>query len=341
MALKGQPRSFLGINLGQTTVSLVELINRGTRIELATYALSDTPDDLRNALIANNTTSIIQLARFMTDMLEQAAVSSDAVIFSLPNTQIFSTTIELPAVPDKELAAAIFFRAQELIPTKLDEMIVTATRSGETRHNVPLAVSHKKCQVALSGAKQQEAGQVQLKENVTTMQFLINAIPADTINWYRQLADAMHLELIAVEAQIFPILRIHPVPGPKGVIFVNIGLTETDIYIVDNQTVRISRTIDLNPGPNATNVLIAEINQMANKHQEKGGKVPAQIFLLGPGAMSADFKRLMTLAFSIPVNISNPFSGLSYPQGVEQALAQKGPLFTVAVGLAARQLDNL
>ena len=341
MALKGQPRSFLGINLGQTTISLVELINRGSRIELATYALSDTPADLRNALSANNTTSIIQLARYISDMLEQAAVSSDAAIFSLPNPQIFSTTIELPTIPDKELSAAIFFKAQELIPTKLDEMIVTATRPGETLHNVPLAIT-KKCQVTLSATQQFTTSQTRLKENpADTTQFLINAIPAETINWFRQLADALHLELIAVEAQVFPILRIHPVLSTSSTIFVNIGQSEADIFIADSQSVRISRTIDLNPGLNASKDLISEIIQISDKHEEQGGRQPSQIFLLGQGAMSVDFKKAISAAVLIPVNISNPFMGLSYPQGVEQALAQKGPLFTVAVGLAARQMNNL
>jgi|GEM_PF-6694736 hypothetical protein len=340
MALKGQQRSFLGINIGQATTSVVELIDRGTRVELATYALADTPADLRNALATNNTTSIIQLARFVSSVLEQAAVSSDAVVFSLSSTQIFSTTIELPVIPDKELSAAIFFKAQELIPTELEEMVVTATRPGETLHNVPLAISSKKCQVVLSEAKGVAGNQIRVKENSTT-QFLINAIPADTINWYTQLANALNLELVAVEAPVFSIMRIHPVVGPGSVIFANIDKAETDLYIVDRQTTYISRTIDLASTVNAPNILVAEINRIANKHVEKGGRQPARIFLLGPGAMSADFKKTISSAFTIPVNVSNPFAGLSYPRGVEQSLTQKGPLFTVAVGLAASQLNKL
>jgi Tfp pilus assembly PilM family ATPase len=343
MALKGQPRSFLGINIGQALISLVELIDRGSRIELATYALANTPADLRNALATNNTTSIIQLARFITDVMEQASVSSDAAIFALPNTQIFSTTIELPTVPEKELSAAIFFKAQELIPTKLDKMIITATRPGETRHNVPLTATGNKCQITISQTQQLATPSTQrLKENTnSTTQFLINAIPASTVAWYQQLASALNLELIAVEAQIFPIMRIHPALGPGSTIFINIGQSETDIYVTDRQSVRINRTIDLAPVPNAPNRLIDEINLIISTNQEREGYRPSQIYLLGPGAMSADFKKSISSAFPIPINVSNPFSGLSFPQGLEQALAQKGPLFTVAMGLATRQISNL
>jgi len=155
------------------------------------------------------------------------------------------------------------------------------------------------------------------------------------------LADTLHLNLIAVEAQIFPIMRIHCPSKPSTVVYLNIDQPETDIYITTNQAVQLCRTVDLTPQPNATTILAEQVEQVIDKYLEKGGRQPSQVFLLGPGAANSDFRQALSSAIPYPVKISDPFSGLSYPQGIAKTLVQKGPLFTVATGLAARQINNL
>lgn len=343
MALKGQPRSFLGVNIGQANISLVELLDRGKRVELSTYALAETPPDLRNAMNASNSTAIIQLARFLRDVLEQAGVSSDAAIFSLPVTQVFTTTIELPDVPEDELSAAIFFKAEELIPVDLGEMVITVTRPGEMRHNVPLE-SDNSCKVVLSQGGQSGLTEMQKRSmgiQDSGNEFLINAIPSETVQWYKQLAGALELDLLALEAQVFPVMRVHPAIGEGSVLYVNVNRVEASMYIVQNCSLKMGRTIDLdmNNIGGMANFESAVSKFIHSYEQGRGGKI-GRVYLLGEGAVEQGVREALASALTVPVKTSNPFSGLSFPQGVEEAVSKKGPLFTVAVGLAVRQLTG-
>lgn len=109
MALLGSPRAYLGLDVGTASVKLVELLDRGRRHDLATYAYAPL-------------TRSVDLADLIARMLEKAQTSADAVVMSLPNSAIFSTVLTLPEIPEPELAAAVKFQAREVIPAPLEDV---------------------------------------------------------------------------------------------------------------------------------------------------------------------------------------------------------------------------
>lgn len=112
MALLGSPRAYLGLDIGTSHIKLVELIDRGNRHELATYA--DAP-----------VSPSINPVDLITRMLDKAQTSADALIMSLPNSATFCTRLTLPDIPKADLTAAIKFKASEVVPTPLDDVELT------------------------------------------------------------------------------------------------------------------------------------------------------------------------------------------------------------------------
>ncbi len=340
VAFHGQPRSFLGINLTSTQVSVVELINRGPRIELATYALADLPPAAQPAINTHDPQATQQLVAFLEQVFEQAALSSDAAIFSLFSPHIFSTIMEFPDIADQELASAIYSKARDLVPADLNNMVITATRPNEHKHHVPWQ-QPQPATVVLSPAPAIEAPGTGTGRPVaaSNSRYLIHAIPLPTLTWYRELARALHLELIALEENVFPISRIHPVTNSHCTFFIHTDNNMVNVYAANRQSAYLTRTIDYNNQKPDPTSLADEIERTIARHVQTGFPAPSQVYLLGRGANLSSLQQVLSSALSCPVNISQPFSGLAYPQGIEQSLSVQGPAFTVAVGLAERQIN--
>jgi len=340
VALHGQPRSFLGINLTPSQVSLVELIDRGKRLELVAYASAEVPVQSGSAINSYDAATTKQLVAFLNQVFEQAALSSDAAVFSLFSPHIFSTVLELPDVPDQELTHAIYYKARDLVPADLNDMVITATRPNEHKHHVPWQ-QPEPASVVLSPASSTPAPTPTMKMATTNTRYLIHAIPLQTIIWYRELARALHLELIALEENIFPISRIHPVTNSHSTFFVHVDNDMVNLYAASSGTISLTRTIDFNSRSLHPAILTEEIERTLARHVQAGFPAPSQVYLLGRGANLSALQQLLSSSLLCPVNISQPFSGLTYPQGIEQSLTAQGPGFTVAVGLAERQMNIL
>lgn len=112
MALLGTSRAYLGLDIGTTNIKLVELVDRGKRHELSTYA---------NAPLSQSVKTSVTIAR----MLEAAETSADTLVMSLPNKTTFCTKLTLPDLPEPALSAAIKFKAREVIPIPVDDVELT------------------------------------------------------------------------------------------------------------------------------------------------------------------------------------------------------------------------
>jgi Tfp pilus assembly PilM family ATPase len=75
-------------------------------------------------------------------------------------------------------------------------------------------------------------------------------------------------------------------------------------------------------------------------YQKTYNKNISKIFLTGGGANLHSLKEAIELGLELPVEKGNPFAKLEYPAFLENILRGVGPEFTVAVGLALRQLQE-
>ena len=192
MALLGTPRAYLGLDIGTTNIKLVELVDRGKRHELSTYAHAPLIRSIKTVAIVSR-------------MLETAQTSADALVISLPNKATFCTKLTLPDLPEPELAAAIKFKAREVVPIPLEDIELTW---------------HK------------QPGGVYLAATAKTV-----------ITQYRRLANQLNLKLVGTEAEVFPLMRTHTINTKQNILFCNIGGQETTLHFIKGGSPHSSRTI--------------------------------------------------------------------------------------------------
>jgi type IV pilus assembly protein PilM len=70
---------------------------------------------------------------------------------------------------------------------------------------------------------------------------------------------------------------------------------------------------------------------------------PAKLYVSGGAAQSAELRETLHEHTGLPVEVLNPFRGISLPADNESAkvASEHGPVFAVAVGLALRGFDDL
>ncbi|HCB36041.1 TPA: hypothetical protein DEP31_01000, partial [Candidatus Azambacteria bacterium] len=110
---KGKPKSFLGIDVGTSSIKVVQLSKERNRVKLDTYGQLETYAYAERFNDAIQTSSLKMLDSQVADLIkkllrESKAVSRD-VTMSIPIFSSFSTVIEIPPIPEKELERAIPF----------------------------------------------------------------------------------------------------------------------------------------------------------------------------------------------------------------------------------------
>ncbi|MDQ7789324.1 MAG: type IV pilus assembly protein PilM [Clostridia bacterium] len=69
---------------------------------------------------------------WLADAVEMAGIKNQEVIAALSADKVITRQIQLPLMPEKELASAVTFEAEKLIPVPLSDLIVRYVKLGET-----------------------------------------------------------------------------------------------------------------------------------------------------------------------------------------------------------------
>lgn len=330
MAIFGTPNAFLGLDIGTSHIKLVELVNRRRRIELATYAEANLPNLLLQPS-GNENSAVVRMANVISNMLDQAGTSADAVLAALPSSIVFSTVVAIPPLPEKEISRAVHFAARDVVPADLSEMVIGWSRVGETPHmdtdKTPEAPSPPLSATPASSPAPPAGG--------GNIPIFVTAAPKNIVDRYLKVMNLLQLNVKALEVETFPLVRaLFDNPSTASGLIVDIGDQVTTLHIIDGGIPRASRTLDYGVG--ALELLLSHIQSFLSNYTVPSRIAPTKVFVVGGGAYRADVDKAIAQALGSPVVLGNPWRGLSFPQGLESRLSQLGPTFAVAVGLALR-----
>ena len=109
-----------------------------------------------------------------------------------------------------------------------------------------------------------------------------------------------------------------------------VGLMEKED---DGKIINIMNTI--------TDYIFSEVNKALAIYQQKYRRTISKIILIGGGALLKGMLETAGKSFEVPVTLGHAFGKVEYPAFLDKVLREIGPSFTVAVGLATRQLERL
>ncbi|MCD6429095.1 type IV pilus assembly protein PilM [bacterium] len=346
-------KNYLGIDIGTSSIKIVELSDKKKK-RLANYGQLKSEyfagEEFRRYSPEGLLLSNKNIIQAIGAILKEAKMKAKRVFFSIPDYSTFFTSFELPHMSAEELKEAIKYEAPRHIPLPVSDV----TLDWQVIKGVP-----------------GESGRSPLK-------ILLVAVPNQVINQYQEIADALNLQLIALEAEVFALARalIKFQDKQRVVSLIDIGARSTTINIVSKGLLKASYSIDI-AGEDFTRALVdafqvdqrkAEIIKriigIEKEETIKGILIPLvgkiiqetqnifhqyfaeerekidKIILAGGNALIPGLSSYLSNQLNLSVEIANPFLDLSYPPGLEEVLKKLGPEFTIAVGVGLRGLEE-
>lgn len=344
MSLLSGVSSFFGLDIGTTAVRLVELHGSGSVKTLVKYAYVPVDSKL---VLSDSKADQQKLAQVIKDLLGQARMTTKNVAVGIPSQRVFTAVVDFDRLPPAELAKAIRYQADSLIPTPLDKSKIDWAVIGDS------------------------------PKDKTKVEVLLSSVENDFVEQRLDLLESIGLEVIAFEPDNLALTRALIAQdglGPQMVL--DIGSKTTDLAITMNGAPRLTRSIptgaeaiiraaaqNLNIEDkqarqfvfkfglgkdklegriyeaiiSTVDILTSEIDKSIKFFQSRYGETRiTRIIVTGGASALPEFPLFLANKFGIEVEIGNAWRNVSFsPQRQNELLAVSNH-FGVAAGLAER-----
>lgn len=368
-----QPKKYLGIDIGTGSVKLVELKKDGEKISLSTYGELRVASSKESGAKISDKADILhmpekQFSELLKQLMTASKTTAKNAVFSIPVFSAFITLIDFPLLLDKELADSIPFEARKYIPVPVNEVQFSwsVVEKPALQSGGALAAPNPAIPAGIVSA------------SANKMQVLLVAVPHEIIAKYKNIAKSVGLEAeFEIETfSITRSLIKKGVNDKETVIIADIGAKSTEICLLDNGLLRLSHDFEtsgssitkaLSSGMNLepekaeeikikqgmsslserkitdsimplVDMIIFEIERTSANYQQKTGRKTQRVILSGGTANLPGLVDYLSNHLGMVVSIADPFFGLSASQILAPTLREIGPSFSVAVGLAKRNL---
>lgn len=339
-------RSSLGIDIGSSSIKVVELSKSGKRVKLENYAETQASREkpFRTLEETIPLLSSQEIAKNIKFILEQAKIKTKKTILTIPDFSSFFTWFDLPAMSKEEIPEAVRYEARQHIPSPLSE-------------------------VTLDWQIMEE------EEKGKKIKILLVAVPNEFVEQYSMISTLAHLELKALEAEVFALARSSLANENKTIVLVDIGARSTTCSVIDNGVLKRSYSFDISgneltqviskslcldylkaeelkknygilKGRDTREILIpiidlilTEIKKVIENFYQSETKTVQKVILGGGTALLPGLKEYFEDDLKKEVKIANPFFGISYPPVLEKTLKEIGPSYAIAVGAALKGLE--
>ncbi len=343
---KNKPETFLGIDIGASAVKIVEIEKDDQRHKLKNYAIYSLEDYLKkNDYKAGELSKIpVQdMAKIIKATLKEAEIETKEAYFSVPVYSSFSTLIELPEMPEKEIASAIPFEARKYIPIPVSEVVLDWSK-------------------------------INSPDKKTGHQILIVAVSKKVIDYYNKVMKLAGLISKSIEEETFSLSRSLIGNDKSTILLIDAGARSINVSIIDNGYIRMTHNLELGglkitkaiaeqmnygmekaeeakkgiSGINGNNsriegishsilkIIIIEIKKLINSYQDKNNRKIEKIILVGNGAHLVGFVDYLKESFSSDISLGDPFARVDYPVILKPVIKELGAPLAVAVGLSMR-----
>ncbi len=344
--------SVLGIDIGTSSIKVVQLSKRGGQAVLETYGeLSLGPYGSIEIGRATNLPPE-KITEALVDVIRESKVTTNESGLAIPFGSSLITAIEMPAVAENKLGQMIPLEARKFIPVPITEVMLDWMV-------IPKELEGKE------GEK---------------LDVLLVAIHNDVLARFQSIVNQAKINTTFFEIEIFSTIRSVLDQDVKTQMIVDMGAASTKVYIVEHGIIRTSHIInrgsqdvtialskslgisvqdaevmkrDLSHVPEANrkavndvivltlDYIFADAHRVLLTYQKKYNKDVAKVVMVGGGARMEGILTLAESHFQTAVALGDPFGKTEAPAFLEQALKTTGPEFAVAVGTALRKIQEL
>ena len=283
MGLFSNKYSYLGVNIGASSIKLVELADDKGTPKLATYGFTEQSVDI---IKDDSETARNEAARILKHLFKESKASGNQVITALPTFSVFTSVLSLPQMNKKDLAGAIKWEAKKIIPMPLEDIVLNWNVINETT-----GPGSNKIKGIIGGNSEKRLVGVEIKksdeEKKVDTKVLITGAPKKLVSKYMDIFQRANLSLVSLETEVFALIRALVGNDKSTLIIVDLGAKATNISLVQNGLPVINRSIELG-GNNIT----AEIAQNLDISAERAEQFKYDIGISDNGSNSSVFKSI-------------------------------------------------
>ncbi len=338
----------VGIDIGSSSIKVVEVQNRADVLTLTTYGeLQLGPyasGDVGQSIILDPKKE----QQALIDILRESAVKASSAVFAVPLSSSFVTTIHFEADAKEDLGPRVRVEARKYIPVPINEVTLDWAEIGS------------------------EADSREGKRDA-----LVAAIQNDALNRFRVLMQFVNMKEPPTEIECFSTIRAAYNTDEQHVVVIDVGAVATKLYIAKNgllqrmhrvraggalATKRISSVLGLNFSEaevikrsakreesgfhdiqkahhSVYERPLLEFRQVIKEYEEMYGITIDAVYIAGSGALFPTMKQYIADTLQTEVQLLNPFSKVAYPAFMEDMIPDLGPTFHVALGAALRVFE--
>jgi len=341
----GKKVATFGLDIGSSSVKVVELAPSRTGQALKSFAMVDLP---RDAISEGSIRQPAVVTDAIRECVQRAGVGSQSAVISVSGRDSIVKRVPLPKVSAKELADAIYLEAEHHIPFAIDDVFLDYQVMGESANSMSvLLVATKKVKVLEYVSVVEDAG---LESSVVDLDaFAIQ-------NQYEMGAGGDAGEAVALIDIGASVMKTNVIHGGTSVFARDVpfgGNNYTDA-IAQRLGIPVDRAEaakrghevgvhwdDLVPALEAVSrELSLEVQRTfdyfaSTADSERIGK----IVLSGGCAKLAGIEDFLASSWGVPVELARPLVGVEHESGPvsEEELKSVECLLAVAVGLGLRR----
>ncbi len=348
----GKKKDVVGIDIGSSSIKLVEL-NRGkSGFKLQNLGISPLPPE---AIVDGALMDSVTIIDGIRDLVSTTKTKRKDVVTSVSGHSVIVKKISLPFMTEAELEESIQWEAERYIPFDINDVNIDFHMLGSS------------------------------SENAELMDVVLVAAKKDIINDYQSVIVEAGLNPVIIDTDSFALENMleinYDIDKDDTVAIANVGASITNINIVRNNTSSFTR--DIFKGGNqiteeiqrqlhidyeeaerikvgdkgeaafqpalqnvlktASEALAVEIGNSLDFFQSTTTyEKVSKLYLSGGGSKIKDFDIVLQQQIGIPVEVANPFKRIEY-SGKNfdmDYLREIGPIMAVAVGLASRRVGD-
>ncbi len=354
----------LGIDIGSSSIKVVQIKKKGGKAVLETYgALSLGPYGKTDVGAVTNLQTD-DIARALIDVMKEANVTTKSGVIAIPSSSSLIFTISLPGkITEDQLSEIVPIEARKYIPVPISEVSLDWFM-------IPPEIS-------LFDNNMMTEAPTDEKIVEPKIEVLVVAIHNDILSRYRDILDKTGIKSDSFEMEIFSNIRSSFGHDLAPVLFMDFGASKTKLSIVEGGVVRVfhivnrgsqdishnisaslnisfgeaeklKRSVGLDVHSNAEvadivrlsiDYIFSDTNSVVLAYEKKYNKSISKVILVGGGSLTRGLIERATESLHTEVVYGDPFAKTETPAFLKPVLEISGPEFSVAVGLALRQLS--
>jgi type IV pilus assembly protein PilM len=345
--------SYLGVDIGTTSIKVAEVRNGKDRPELVNYGILESSGYLARENQALQTSSLKIFESEIVDLLKtvvrEMGTPTKDVVASLPLFSAFISVLDFPRMEPREIEHAIVYQAKQYVPLPLSE-------------------------VALDWLK---VAEFEDEKGFFHQKILLISVPQEQIKKYQAMFAAAGLTLRALEIESLSLTRIFG-GDPTSTMVIDIGSRSTSVVFLEkgslvwatqsdfggaSLTQALASSLNINPlraeelkkergvlgtGPSYElstimlpflDVILNEVRkaQFSYGEQFPGLRKTERVVLAGGGANLLGLEQYVERALGLPTVKISPFSRFQYPAAMEPLVGELNAVMPISLGLGLKE----